>query len=136
MTEVLLRKLSLELNLYKVARARKTIEALQKRKLKEELKPQLEDVAAAIDAAAITDGVIKSKGRIRSDNRYVHSLLKSTFALESVEGDVAEARLHCDKGYVGFPYRAEMQYSVKADWSKCTLILISDPDTTFVLVES
>ena len=136
LTGVLLRKMNLELELNKLAQARKTISALRRRELDEDLDGRLADIAAAIETAATAEGVIKSTGRIRSDNQYVHSLLKSSFALADIDGDIAEARLHCDKGYVGFAYRDDMQYRVKADWSNCTLILIGDPATTFVLIEN
>ncbi len=136
LTSVLLRKMSLELQLNKLVRAHKTILALQQRELEEDLAAQLEDIAASIMSAAEADGVIKSNGRIRSDNRYVHQLLKTSFVLDEINGDIAEARLHCDRGYVGFIYREEMRYTIKDGWSNCALILIGDPDTTFVLVES
>ncbi len=137
LTSVLLRKLSLELKINKLVRARATIEALRKRgaQLAGGALEELDAVANSIDAAAASEGIIKSNGQIRSDNRYVHELLKPTFAVEDVNGDLAEARLHCDKGYVGFVYSENMQYTVKQDWNTCTLILIGDPGTTFVLIE-
>lgn len=135
LTSVLLRKMDLELKLNKLVQAHMTIRNLQKRELDPELHTQLDEVAAAIRSVATADGVVKSNGRIRRDNLYVHELIKRTFGLEEIDGDVAEARLHCNKGSVGFVYREEMQYTVNEDWDNCTLFLIGNPDTTFVLVE-
>ncbi len=135
LTSVLLRKMDLELKLNKLVQAHMTIRNLQKRELDPELHTQLDEVAAAIRSVATADGVVKSNGRIRHDNLYVHELIKRTFGLEEIDGDVAEARLHCNKGSVGFVYREEMQYTVNEDWDNCTLFLIGNPDTTFVLVE-
>ena len=64
-----------------------------------------------------------------------HSLLRSRFSFTEVEGDIAELRLRCEKGYVGFIYKEEITFEVDEEAGECGLQVIGDPGTTFKLLE-
>ncbi len=64
-----------------------------------------------------------------------HSLLKKKFSFQDVDGELAELKLYCDKGYVGFRFQQGMQYTVRDDLGNCGLTVIGNPGTTYTLVE-
>ena len=68
-------------------------------------------------------------------NSYYHRLLKSQFSFSEVKGDIAELRLRCEKGYVGFIYKEGTAYESESGVGECSLQIIGDPGTTFKLLE-
>ena len=64
-----------------------------------------------------------------------HSLLKKKFSFQDVDGELAELKLHCEKGFVGFRFQQGMQYTVRDDLGNCGLTVIGNPGTTYTLVE-
>ena len=75
------------------------------------------------------------KGKIDKANSFHHSLLRSRFSFSEVEGDLAELRLRCEKGYVGFVYQEGTAYEAEGGVGECSLQIIGDPGTTFKLLE-
>jgi len=128
--------LVVELKLNKIAKALRTARLIQKRELRDSRRRYIKDLIAKIDTLATTDGSFAIDGNIDGDNRFSHYLLKSSFEIVDVQGQVAEMRLHCDKDYVGFLYEAGLRYRVKEDLNDCVVTVIGDPGTTFRLVES
>jgi TonB family protein len=136
LTSVLSSMLVIELKLNKVAKALRTAKLIQERELQDSRKQSLKRVIANIENMAANDASFAIDGRIDGDNRFSHYLLKSSFEIVDVQGQVAEMRLHCDKDYVGFRYEAGLRYRVKEDLNDCVVTVIGDPGTTFRLVES
>ncbi len=135
-TSVLSSMLVVELKLNKIAKALRTARLIQKRELRDSRRRYIKDLIAKIDTLATSDGSFAIDGNIDGDNRFSHYLLKSSFEIVDVQGQVAEMRLHCDKDYVGFRYEAGLRYRVKEDLNDCVVTVIGDPGTTFRLVES
>ena len=134
-TRVMLSELQVALKLNLLGAARATAGALLDRELTEEQREFAERALTGIEQAAQAEGYLMTNGRIAGGNRFFHRLLKSQFTFEAVEGDIAELRLHCERGYVGFVYQAGMSYSVDDALRGCVLTVIGDPDTTFALIE-
>ena len=86
---------------------------------------------------AIRDGTgaISREGRVFDDSRSGAQLLKKKFGFQDVDGELAELKLYCDKGYVGFRFQEGMQYTVRDDLGNCGLTIIGNPGTTYTLVE-
>ena len=80
-------------------------------------------------------GLIVVNGQIDKANSFHHSLLRSRFSFSEVEGDIAELRIKCEKGYLGFNYEAEIAYQVGKKFGECSLQVIGNPGTTFKLLE-
>ena len=95
----------------------------------------LEEIVSQIDQIKKGDGIVIVKGSIGSDNSFYHLLLKSRFRFSEVSGDIAELRLRCEKGYVGFVYQEEIAFEVDDEAGECSLQVIGDPGTTFKLLE-
>lgn len=95
----------------------------------------LERAQREIENLEDADGTIVISGNIDRANYFSHALLRSAFAFRKVEGDIAELRLHCDKGYVGFMYDADISYKVEPNYRDCSLTAIGTPGTTFELLE-
>ena len=83
----------------------------------------------------VSEEIISSRGRVREDDRYFHYLARRVFGLQNIDGDVAELRLHCDKGYVGFIYKEDTTYYVNEGWDECGLVVIGTPGSTFQIIE-
>jgi|GEM_PF-803155 len=128
-------KFNLELRASRYARARATAESLLEREVDSEIRQQLTEKLREIDQLAFSEGAIVLPGRIDDSNYYGHTLLRRNFAFRSLRGDIAELRLHCDKGYVGFTFDEKMSYAVDPSYSDCYLNAIGTPGTTFELVE-
>ena len=135
LTSVLFNRFSLELKLNRLANALKTASILQGRDLTTAQQARIQSVSEQINAIRKTGQPFSTKDVIRQDNRAVHTLMHNRFALTEVDGDIAELRLHCDRGYVGFIFDPDRVYSVGDDWDNCALILIGTPDTHYTLVQ-
>ncbi len=95
----------------------------------------LEKIVSQIKQIKNGDGIVIVKGSISGDNSFYHLLLKSRFRFSEVSGDIAELRLRCEKGYVGFVYQKEITFEVDGKAGECSLQVIGDPGTTFKLLE-
>ena len=86
---------------------------------------------------AIRDGTrtISREGRVFDDSSSWHGLLKKKFGFQDIDGELAELKLHCDKGFVGFRFQEGMQYTVRDNLGNCGLTVIGNPGTTYTLVE-
>jgi len=136
LTGALFSELGLELKLGKLGQAERTARQLLERELNPQQKDSVEQLLAQLQVAADSEQTLVSEGRIDQGYRFVHRLFKSSFSFTEVQGDIAELRLHCEKGYVGFVYEDGMTYSVADGVGSCFLTAIGDPDTTFKLIES
>lgn len=135
LTSVLASKFSLEIKLNKLANALKTASILQQRDLSSQQQAHVQSVVEQINLIKDTGQPFSTADLIRQDNRGFHYLVHNRFHLADVEGDVAELRLHCDRGYVGFIFDPERVYSVSDDWNNCSLILIGTPGTRYTLMQ-
>lgn len=136
LTSLLLTKLSLELAQNKLADARLTVVSLQKRKLDADQRSRLAGVTEDIDQVRQSAASFSVAGTIPESNRGTQLLLQNKFSVNYSSGDIAELRLHCDRGYVGFVYKPDVMFSVRDDWSDCRLILIGTPGTEYRLLQS
>ena len=135
LTKLLVAKLNLELQTSYFASARSTATSLMERTLDNPMRQEIEKVSREIDQIEKADSMIVVSGRIDSTNYFSHSLLRPTFSFRNLEGDIAELRLHCDKGYVGFIFKPELSYTVEPGYRDCGLTAIGTPGSTFELVE-
>ena len=74
-------------------------------------------------------------GTIYDHYRYSRKLLASAFSFTDVDGDLAESKLYCDQGFLGFAIEPNVRYDIRDDYRNCKLIVIGDPDTTFTVTE-
>jgi TonB family protein len=135
LTSVLSTKLSLELKQNKLADAQATATVLQAREVSEKQAAYLTSVTDRISQIKASNKAFAINDVLRGDNNGVQSLLHNQFALTNVAGDIAELRLHCDRGYIGFIFDPDITYRVRDDWQECKLILIGNPQTTYTLVQ-
>ena len=75
------------------------------------------------------------EGWINDANKFSHKLLKQSFYIVDVKGELAELKLYCDKGFAGFRFQPDLRYSVEDGFQDCSLTVIGNPGTTFTLVE-
>lgn len=132
---LLVSRLNHELNSSRFALAKVTAKDLLDRELDEDLRKQITATLFEIEQLVSAKGVIVHAGRIDDGNNSTHRLLRPQFKFRNVAGDIAELRLHCDKGYVGFTYDETLSYSVNPSYRECILTTIGTPGTTFDLVE-
>ena len=71
------------------------------------------------------------------DNTSWHyRLLKNRFHVNLRSGEIAEIKLRCDKKYVFFRYKPDMQYEISDKYGTCGIELVGNPGTAFTLVQS
>ena len=117
----------------KLSYAQSTISTLKTRELTEEQSSELVSLTEQLDRIKRSGKRFVTKDVIRSDNRGVQGLLHNDFNLQDVEGDIAELRIHCDRGYVGFIFEPDTMYKIRDEWSNCSLVLIGTSGTTYTL---
>jgi len=135
LTNFLAARLNLELQMSLFSSGRKTADNLLKRELEDSSRAEIENVQRQIDEFESSEGLIVVAGSIDDSNYFGHLLLRPTFSFRNVTGDIAELRLHCDKGYVGFVYKPEISYTVEPGYRDCGLTAIGTPGSTFELIE-
>jgi len=74
-------------------------------------------------------------GTVYDHYRYSRILLASAFSFTDVDGELAESKLYCDQGFLGFAIKPNVRYNIRDDYQNCTLVVIGDPDTTFTVTE-
>lgn len=136
LNSLLRNRFAMELQLDRFADARSIGAILLERERDPDVRARVEAALAQIDALAASDQPISVTGRIDDSTHYFHRLLKKRFHFRDIEGDIAELRLHCDRDYVGFPFNADLAYTLKDDLGQCGLRVIGTPGTTFTLVET
>lgn len=134
-TSLMSTRLQLELKLNELARAQRTANEILEREISDQHRDFAESIITQIEEIKASERPFAVADTIRPDNRGVHLLLKNTFSFPSVDGDMAELRLHCDKGYVGFIYKPDIAYSISSDWNSCWLTMIGTPGTNYVIEE-
>ena len=132
---LLLSKLNLEVKRNYLSRALDTAAQLNDYDLSPKQLQYIVETTKQILETRSGTGLIVVKGKIDKANSFYHSLLRSRFSFSEVEGDIAELRLRCEKGYVGFVYKEEITFEVDGEAGNCSLQVIGDPDTTFKLLE-
>ena len=132
---LLLSKLNLEVKRNYLSRALDTAAQLNDYDLSPKQLQYIVETTKQILEIRSGTGLIVVKGKIDKANSFYHSLLRSRFSFSEVEGDIAELRLRCEKGYVGFIYKEEITFEVDEEAGECGLQVIGDPGTTFKLLE-
>ncbi|MDB0050908.1 energy transducer TonB [Pseudomonadales bacterium] len=112
-----------------------TWEILAEAKLAPEMRREMELAVGKIMKTAQSDQTVSLQGRINDTNNFSHRLLKQSFDIVDVKGELAELKLYCDKGFAGFRFQPDLRYSVEDGFQDCSLTVIGNPGTIFTLVE-
>lgn len=80
-------------------------------------------------------GSIDVAGMISEDYSWSIRLLKNRFSIQVQDGRLAELKLYCPTQFVGMPFDASLEYSIASKHGYCTLNVIGDPSTRFVLTQ-
>lgn len=82
-----------------------------------------------------SESTISAPGTIDGSHQYGRKLLKRAFSLSDVIGTVKQAKLYCDKGFVGILIKPQVRYDIHPNYKDCRLILVGVLGTTFKLIE-
>ena len=85
----------------------------------------------AIESALDGDAAIAVKGKIL-DDVWVHDLVRRTFAIGDLEGDLRTVSLECDRRTAEFEYSVESEWTLPESWGACMVIVTGRRDTEFV----
>lgn len=132
---VLKKLLLLQVRLNHLADALKTWHLLRPLLQPGEDRDKLDALAKSVWDAQNSDLPVPVEGLIEEGYTFHHRLVRSAFSLEQIDGAIAEAKLYCNKGFLGFPVQESVLYTVRKDYAGCTLALVGDPQTTFMLYE-
>ena len=99
-------------------------------------KSRLQRQADQIQQFIQKGGPIEVTGRIRGSYSYYYQLISNSFSVSSINGRLAEARIHCDRGMKGFALEEDMSYEIPEELGECKLIIIGDPETIFTIIEA
>ncbi|MBK80748.1 MAG: hypothetical protein CMQ43_07535 [Gammaproteobacteria bacterium] len=129
-------KFALETELQDFGGALDTWDVLRLQKLDPSAQAALERAVAEIEALREDDRAFAVAGRIEDDGSWFFDLLKRRFHIDRVDGAVTELKLRCDRDYVLFRYRPDLEYEVADRVGDCLLEVVGEPGTGFRLVQS
>ena len=62
-------------------------------------------------------------------------LFKHHMYITELTGTVSELKLRCDTQYISLPAEVDFSYDIPPAWGDCSLQILGDPDSTFILVQ-
>ncbi|MEM7003080.1 MAG: energy transducer TonB [Pseudomonadota bacterium] len=128
-------RLLLEVDLKLLAEAQRTAKKILERDTPKAHKDTATKVLVYVEQIRVSAQAFSIRGQLPEGYRGYHRLLKKTFAFSEIDGDIAELRVHCDRGYVGFIYQPDMVYTINPELKACSLIIIGNPGTQYTLTE-
>jgi TonB family protein len=129
-------KFALETELQDFGGALDTWDVLRAQSLDPPVRAALERAVAEIETLRRDDRAFAVSGRIGENASWFFDLLKRRFHIDQVDGTVTELKLRCERDYVLFRYRPELEYEVAERVGECLLEVIGEPGTSFRLVQS
>lgn len=115
-------------------RALRTNVLLRGYDLDEAVVAALDTVVERINALRLDDRAYTVPGDFGDQTSWSYNLFKDEFFIQAVEGDVAEVKLRCRRGYVFFRFEPDIKYKVDGN-DRCHLQLVGNPGTTFTLTQ-
>ena len=92
--------------------------------------PYIEEINAFIE----TDKHISVKGGI-TESYWHHQLVRSSFSIENIKGELYELEVRCDKKHSSFSIEADDVFTIPKSWGECSLFIKGDKNATFDLFE-
>ena len=132
---VLRQKIKLQLDRNRLAAALETVERLLPRLTDENAKDIVNRLVVEINKSIESDQQIVVPVNFHEGTRFAHRLVRPSFTLNSLFGELAELRVHCRKGLLIFKPEVDMRYRIREGWNDCTLIMVGNPQTTLNLIE-
>ena len=117
-------------------RAVRTYRRLRGLDLEEPVVEALQTVVDQLDALRADDSAYSVPGDFGEYTSWSYNLFKDEFSIHNVQGDIAEIKLRCSKGYVFFRFQPDVKYKVASGRNRCHLQLVGNPGTTFSLTQS
>lgn len=103
------------------------------------LNPELTEVFSGVMKKIMqvrdSDAVLERKAVLSRDGKTFLSLLKRSFVVELVEGEIKNLLLRCERRFAQFEYKAEAQYNIPETWGKCELQLNGEPKTRLSVLQ-
>lgn len=93
---------------------------------------------AAADIQALIDGdaPLKVEGRVGKYAYWIHPLVRRSFSIVDVTGNLQLVDIRCTRGNKRYPFTTEdLTWTVPASWGDCGLYLHGERDTTFTFLE-
>ena len=135
LVSILREKMKLQLARNKLAAARDSGQRLLRLLEEGDAAHGVRSLIEAIDDSIASDQQIVVPIDFQDDTRFIHTLVRPSFTLSAIQGEIAELRVHCKKGLLVFKPEIDMRYRVREGWNDCTLIMIGNPETTASVIE-
>jgi TonB family protein len=98
--------------------------------------PKLESAVREIDRAVAGNQVLMVNGRIGEHDYWVHPLLRRSFALGNIEGQLEHVSIRCERRNVTFTeVTDERTWTVPESYGKCSAYLKGAPGASFEFYE-
>ena len=134
--KILLQKLRLQAPHYDLAPARRTINRILELEPTDEEETALAQVSEEVEEFIASTDTVSVPITIGHHQQYFHALVRSSFRLDEIQGEVLELRVHCDRGYAIFTFAPQMRYSINPDWQSCGLVVGGVADTKLIVIET
>lgn len=116
-------------------RALRAFDTLRTLELDEQTLQALQATVGRIEALRDDERSFSVPGEIEDSAKWDYRLLKNDFAIEDVQGEIAEVKLRCARNYVFFRFEPNIKYHIADNNGPCLLTLVGDPGTVFMLTQ-
>lgn len=89
----------------------------------------------AINALRDSEQTFLVSGRLDSNGKWSHTMMRNKFAVIDVDGILNEYSLYCQNDFLRFPHKRDYEYAIDGAHGQCWLRAIGKPDTTFTYVQ-
>lgn len=126
-------RLAVQQNDFRVALA--LADTLESRDIEPAFRAQLATLRKEVEVLRTGQDAYAVSGEISSNASWFLQLLKSSFYIDQLEGELAEIKLRCERDYVFFRYQPDQQYRIADQQGQCALELVGNPGSTFRVVQ-
>lgn len=100
-----------------------------------ELVNALRPTMGQIRAILTDDSSYGVYGQISDSAYWFINVYKPSFYFEDVVGKIDEINLACETKHIILAYEEDAQYTIPESWGRCSMRLLGEPETEFILVQ-
>jgi len=134
-TNALVNAFSLNLSLSNLASGIANAKQLEKIEGNEQVVAKLAPYLDKIDALVASDKLLIKQGKIEEDSAWHHKLMRSSFALTEVTGDLHKLEVRCNNKVFTYQVSEDRTWVIPDKWGQCNVYIHGADDTSFKLVE-
>ena len=125
----------LEIQFAKYADALATFENIKNQDNSAKTVEHLQQYASQVEQLLSGDNPIVVAGKIGKGGNWWHTLSRSSFAFNNVQGEVDRLELRCNNKRETYTFADDSTWTIPKKWGQCSVLVVGDKDADFNLLE-